>query len=209
MQQTLHRLEPRDYIASALFALMAIGASCLPSCAVAQSKAPVSASAPALTPQANLDKLFARLGEAKSEQEAKGIATSIERVWLRSGSDTGDLLLNRAIAAVSIKDYDLAANVLDRLIELEPDWAEAWNKRATLRFLRDDDNGSVSDIAHVLALEPRHFGALAGLGTIMMRNGYDKGALQAYRQLLSINPTLDHIRKIIEKLVPEVEGREL
>ena len=99
--------------------------------------------------------------------------------------------------------------LLDKILVLEPDWAEAWNKRATLRFLEDDDAGSMEDLSHVLALEPRHFGALSGLGFILKRNGMNKGALAALRKALAIYPENPDIQKAVDELTPDVEGRDL
>ena len=113
-----------------------------------------------------LDDLFDRLARAKSEDEAKGIAGAIERRWMRSGSDTADLLMTRAMDALKAGDQPLSVEILDRVITLQPGWAEAWNKRATVFYLMGDYTRSVADIREVLALEPRHFGALAGLGMI-------------------------------------------
>ncbi len=184
-------------------------AAALASPAGAQGKASPPPPAAALTPQASLENLFSRLAQAKSPDEAQTITSTIERLWLRSGSDTADLLMNRAVGAVNKQDYSSATKVLDKLVELEPGWAEGWNKRATVRYLENNDDGSVSDISHVLALEPRHFGALAGLGFILMRNGNDKRALQVFRRVLEVNPQLENIRKIVDRMIPEVEGREL
>ena len=185
-----------------LWLLAALATPALP-----QGKAPPPLSV--LTPQANLENLFTRLAEAKSPDDAQAISSTIERLWLRSGSDTADLLMGRAMSAVNKKDYQSATKVLDKVVELEPGWAEGWNKRATVRYLENDDEGSVSDIAHVLALEPRHFGALTGLGFILQRNGNDKRALQVFRRVLEVSPQLGNIRKIVEKMIPDVEGREL
>jgi tetratricopeptide (TPR) repeat protein len=162
---------------------------------------------PASSARAFVDDLFHRLQMSSDPQEARGIAGVIERFWLHSGSDTADLLMERAIAAMQTKQFDLALTLLSRIIELEPGWAEAWNKRATLRFELDDLNGSMEDIQKVLSLEPRHFGALSGMGMILQREGLDKRALQAFRRLLDIYPTMESIRDIVDKLAIQVEGR--
>ena len=162
------------------------------------------------TQRANvLDELFKRLAAAEDPEEGKGIAGAIERVWLRSGSDTADLLMSRAVAAVQEKDLPLALELLDRVVAIEPDWAEGWNKRATARFMANDINGSMADIDRVLNLEPRHFGALSGMGFILEREGLDRRALEVFRHVLTIYPGQPDIKKIIEKLVPEVEGRDI
>ena len=164
---------------------------------------------PAPTAAAALDSLFQRLARVADAGEVQGITSAIERLWLRSGSDTADMLMGRVLVAMQGHDHKLALQLLDSLVVLEPDWAEAWNKRATVRFLENDDAGSMNDISHVLALEPRHYGALAGMGFILQRNHLDKRALQTYRRLLEINPLQTDIRKMTDKLMLEVEGREL
>ncbi len=156
-----------------------------------------------------LDDLFARLKDAEDEEDAKSVAAAIERVWLKSGSDTADLLVNRAAAAMAAKDTETATSLLGSVVEIEPNWAEGWNKRATLRFLSGDIDGAMADIDHVLKLEPRHFGALTGLGAILQKVGFDKRALEAYRRALAIYPQQPEIRKAVEKLQIEVEGRDI
>ncbi len=157
----------------------------------------------------SLDTLFARLSKATDSDEATGIASIIQRVWMQSGSDTADLLMTRAMTAMANDNHPVAVSLLDKIVILRPGWAEAWNKRATLRFLDGDDAGSMEDIAHTLVLEPRHFGALSGLGFILQRNGLDKAALKALRRAEEIYPKSSDIHKAVEDLVPDVEGRDL
>ncbi len=161
------------------------------------------------THQEILDRLFARLAKASDPDEAAGIAGVIERLWMQSGSDTADLLMARAMEAAQASHRDIALSLLDKVVGLDPGWAEAWNKRATLRFLDDDDSGAMEDIGHTLALEPRHFGALSGMGFILKRNGLEKGALTALRRAQSIYPESPDIKKAVDDLVPDVEGRDL
>ncbi len=180
----------------------------------AANDAPAKASEPPSPPKAptrqeRLDGLFARLGKTSDAGEAGGIAAVIERIWLESGSDTADLLMARAVAAMGDDRRDVAGALLDKILVLEPDWAEAWNRRATLRFLEEDDAGSMEDLTHVLTLEPRHFGALSGLGFILKRNGMNKGALAALRKALAIYPENPDIQKAVDELTPDVEGRDL
>ncbi len=156
-----------------------------------------------------LDRLMHRLAETQDSDEAKGIAAVIERMWMESGSDTADLLMTRALAAMEQKREDVAAALLDKIIELRPGWAEAWNRRATLRFLDGDDTGSMEDISHVLALEPRHFGALSGMGYILARHGEDAAALRTMRRALSIYPGDADVKSAIDKMAPKVEGQDL
>ena len=156
-----------------------------------------------------LDELFDRLGKAQDESEAKGIAGAIDRVWMRSGSDTADLLMNRAMQAISHKNWKLSQDLLDKVVVIDPYWAEAWNKRATARFFTEDYFGSMADLAEVLKLEPRHYAALTGMGFILQRTGFDKRALQVFRRALEINPQQEDIRKTVEKLTLEVEGQPI
>ena len=154
-----------------------------------------------------LDDLFDRLAKAQDDVEAKGVSGAIERVWMHSGSDTADLLMGRAMQALKRKDYALSQELLNAVVEIEPDWAEAWNKRATVRYLADDAMGSMQDIARVLKLEPRHFGALSGMGFILQRSGFDKRALDAFRKALEISPQQEELRTLVEKLTLSVEGQ--
>ena len=156
-----------------------------------------------------LDKLLDRLGRAEDAEEAQGVAGLVQRMWMESGSDTADLLMSRAVSAMSGDRHDVAEALLDKIIALQPGWAEAWNKRATLRFLEHDDAGSIEDISHVLALEPRHFGALSGMGFILERHGEEAGALKALRRALAVYPQDADVRKAVDKLVPAVEGQDL
>jgi hypothetical protein len=154
-----------------------------------------------------LDDLFNRLGKAQSNRQARGIVRSIERTWLQSGSDTADLLMQRALIAMKKKNNTLALQLLDKVVFLEPAWPEVWNKRATVRYFADDPDGAVADIAQVLSREPRHFSALVGLGFILRQAKQDKLALQVFRHALKINPRLTDITTIIEKLTVAVEGQ--
>jgi tetratricopeptide (TPR) repeat protein len=156
-----------------------------------------------------LDDLFDRLGKTKDQAEAAGIAGAIQRVWSRSGSDTADIIMERTGKLIGQKDWKLAEEMLDRLVDIEPQWAEAWNRRATVRFFQRDSSGAMQDLAHVLQLEPRHFTALVGVGAILERNEQKAQALRVFRRVLEINPQLEEIQKKVDKLSIEVEGREI
>src|SRR4051794_16958427 len=192
--------------------LLASILACAPGAALAQAKAadpkPQTEAAKPRKP-ATLDELFTRLAAAKDESEANGVANLIERRWSRSGSDTSDLLMSRAGDAIKANDHALAIELLDRVVTLKPDWAEGWNKRATAFFMMDDPVSSIADIRQVLAREPRHFGAWAGLGHIYMAGGDKKRALEAYRKALAIHPYLAKLKEIVERLTPEIDGRDI
>jgi tetratricopeptide (TPR) repeat protein len=107
------------------------------------------------------------------------------------------------------KQMDVALKLLDAVIKLRPDYVEAWNRRATVYYLQNDYEHSLQDIEQVLVREPRHFGALAGLGMIMQDLGDDKRALDAFRQALAVNPYLDKVPELVKTLTEKVEGRDI
>ena len=154
-----------------------------------------------------LDDLYTKLAAATDTDEAEGLATLIGNIWMRSSSDTANLLMQRAVESIRRKDYALAASLLDKIVDLQPDWAEGWNKRASVRFLTGDLDGSMADVEHVLKLEPKHFGALDGMAMILQRTGFDKQALAVYRRALAIYPHQPEIEKVVDKLSLEVEGQ--
>lgn len=156
-----------------------------------------------------LNDLFRRLAGARDAEEAQGVAAAIERVWLRSGSDTADLLMSRALTAWGAKDLRVARSLLDRVVALEPNWAEGWNKRATLRFLADDPQGARGDAERALTLEPRHYGALAGLALIFEQAGDKRRALEALRKARALDPRRKDIADKVGKLRLDVEGQDV
>jgi tetratricopeptide (TPR) repeat protein len=160
-------------------------------------------------PPVNLPKLLDDLKESKDSASAKVLMLRIERIWLRSGSDTADLMMSRVRTALQKKDAALAVELTDRILAIKPDWAEAWNKRATAFFLLGDTARAVSDLAETLKREPRHYQALAGLGAIFNQNGDKKNALAAFRKALEINPYFEDILKSVERLAPDVDGQSL
>ena len=153
-----------------------------------------------------LDELFETLAAAESAQEAQAAERGILRLWLESGSDTVDLLMDWTLTAMDAEDYPRALDFLDRIITLEPGYVEGWNKRATIHLLNDDYAKSLADLEQVLAIEPRHFGALAGLGTILRELGDEQLALDAYRQALALYPVMDEIKEAIDDLEAESGG---
>lgn len=157
----------------------------------------------------SLDTLFEALKIAPDDESAKAIENRIWAVWMVSGSDTCNILMGRAKAAADEKDYDLAIKLLDAVVEIKPDYVEGWNRRATVYFMMNDYGHSLADIREVLAREPRHFGALAGLGLILQELGDDAHALEAYRRALAINPHLEHIGETVKTLSEKVEGRNI
>jgi tetratricopeptide (TPR) repeat protein len=157
----------------------------------------------------NLDTLFEALKIAPDNDSARAIEQRIWALWIASGSDTCNLLMGRVKAATEQKDLDLAIKLLNAVIEIRPNYTEAWNRRATIYFLQKDFGRALADIREVLAREPRHFGALSGLGLILQELGDEKHALEAYRRALAIDPHLENVEEAIKNLRGKVEGRDI
>ena len=156
-----------------------------------------------------LDFLFGALKVAPDETSARHVEARIWAQWLQTPSDTAALLMMRSKAAMDAQQTDVALKLLDAVVKLRPDWVEAWNRRATLYYLKNDYGHSLQDIQQVLVREPRHFGALAGLGMIMQDLGDDKRALDAFRKALAINPHMDKVPELVKTLSEKVEGRDI
>jgi tetratricopeptide (TPR) repeat protein len=191
--------------------------SALIASALAQAQSPRDWSSPPSDPLPggrggstfSLDTLFNALKIAPDEATAKAIEDRIWAIWISSGSDTCNLLMSRVKDATDDRDYDLAIKLLDAIVTIKPDYVEAWNRRATLRYIKHDYGLALADIREVLAREPRHFGALAGLGLILQDIGDDKHALQAYQAALAIDPHLHNVPDLVKTLREKVEGRDI
>jgi tetratricopeptide (TPR) repeat protein len=171
--------------------------------------------APAKSPRSaaakirNLDFLFGALKAAPDEESAKAVENRIWAIWMATPSDTAALLMTRVKIAMDRKETDVALKLLDAVIKLRPDYVEAWNRRATIYYLQNDYDRAMDDIRQVLIREPRHFGALAGLGMIMQETGDDRHALEAFRKALAINPHLARVPDLVKSLSEKVEGRDI
>jgi tetratricopeptide (TPR) repeat protein len=157
---------------------------------------------------AKLDELFTRLQTAEVD-EAGRIETEIWIEWSKSGSPAMDLLLQRGKDAMNLGDTAQAIEHFTAIIDHDPDFAEAWNARATAYYMAGEFGPSVADIAHVLTLNPRHFGALSGLALILEETGKPERALAVYRAALVIHPHLQGAAEAVERLETEAEGQEL
>lgn len=155
------------------------------------------------------DDLFARLRVSPESRSAEALEREIVSRFHESGSDTVDLLFSWALEAMQSDDASLATDMLDQVILLKPDFPEAWNKRATVSFMRKDYGAAISDLHHVLQLEPRHFGALAGLGLILEELDRDDDALKAYRAALAIHPHLKNVQDAAKRLEVREKAREI
>ncbi len=149
---------------------------------------------------ARLRELFARLAGAASEHEASAVEREIWSAWLATDDEAVVPWIRRGLVAMEARDFAAALSAFDRVVELAPDYAEGWNKRATLHWLCGAFEESVADIDRTLALEPRHFGALSGLAMIREAQGRPFEALEALEKLLHIHPRLPQLRDRIEAL---------
>ena len=160
-------------------------------------------------PTKNLDFLFGALKAAPDAETAKAVEGRIWALWAASRSDTANLLMTRARKAIESKDVDLAITLLDAVVKIKPDYVEAWNRRATIFYMKKDYARSLADIREILKREPRHFGALSGLGLILQDIGNDKQALEVYRRALAVHPRIERIPDVVKRLEQEIEGRDI
>lgn len=174
--------------------------------AASPAKLPDSGATVAQKRTAELDSLFLELRKAHDEAKAKRIATQIYGLWNQSGSATVDLMMQWANAAIHEKKYPVAMDFLNEVIVLQPDYAEGWNRRATLFFLMNDYGSAMRDINRTLQLEPRHFAALAGMGSILKETGRKEMALRAYERALTVYPMLREAQKEVGEIADELAG---
>ena len=154
-----------------------------------------------------LDRLFETLKASEDARRARPIERAIQSIWMRGESDTANLMVSWGMRAMNVDEHEKAVRFFSAAIEQEPEFMEAWNKRATAYFVMKDYPSSLEDIRVVLAMEPRHYGALAGLGIIMRQTGNDAAALDAFRAALEVHPHLEMPARAIKELEPKVEGR--
>lgn len=159
-------------------------------------------------PSAKLDGLFARLLTADEDAAAR-IEQEIWIEWSKSGSPAMDLLLERGREAMDQGQPELAIEHFTALIDHDPAFAEGWNARATAYWAVGDLGPAVSDIAEALQRNPRHFGALSGLGMIFEELGRPQKALEVYRMVLTIHPHAEGVPEAVERLEAELQGQDL
>ena len=184
--------------------VMALGLVIFAGPGLAQGNADGTAPMQKLTAQETrdvaLDRLFASLHKASDEQAAKGVEEKIWELWSRFDSPTAEVLLGQAVVTMGASENTASLEILDRIVASYPTYAEAWNKRATLHFALGNYDASLKDIDKVLELEPRHFGALAGRGMIYQTQENWTAALNAYREALSMNPSMTGVKNAVQEL---------
>ncbi len=147
-----------------------------------------------------LDRLFEQLYHAPDPVVARAVEHAIWNIWLSSDDDVINALMAEGVAAMQRRDYPAALRSFDSMVELAPEFAEGWNKRATLYYLMGAYQNSLDDIVRTLELEPRHFGALSGRGMILHDLGRNEEALTAFEAALDVNPQMPGARVNVEAL---------
>jgi Tfp pilus assembly protein PilF len=171
--------------------------------AVAQN--PGAQTTPAQKTVAERNFLFDALRAAPTESAGQAIASQIWRFWLRQAPDEASAgMMAKAMERRRQYDFTGAMEYLDRLVAHAPDWPEAWNQRATVLYLQEKLDHSLDNVEKVLALEPEHFGALAGKAVILMRQGRIDLGQKALRQALAIHPWLSE-RWMLLPVAPSVD----
>lgn len=156
-----------------------------------------------------LDALFGQLKAVQSLADARQIEAQIWHVWVVSGRSDVDVLVANGISQLGSGRLDDALETFDRVVQMAPDYAEGWNKRATIHYLKDNYVESVQDIRRTLDLEPRHFGAMAGMGLILVETGDDIGAAKAFEEVLSIHPYATGARQNLDRIRKRIQGKTL
>ncbi len=155
-----------------------------------------------------LDRLFARLRTVEDPVAARALVQAIWETWLAPADDDAGVLMRRGLQQMGTGEIDAAIETYSQLIELRPEFAEAWNKRATLYWMAGDHVRSVADIRRTVALEPRHFGAWSGLGMILAERDDLAGAVVAYEEVLKHRPGAEGVKGELARLRSKLKARE-
>ncbi|KJS13790.1 MAG: hypothetical protein VR78_10875 [Hoeflea sp. BRH_c9] len=187
-----------------LAAALIAGVAGMPAFAQSETEPRPSSASP--KPADTLDTLFSDLKRTRDAKQAKRISDRIWARWRDSGSATTNLLMQWADKAMTDRKNGLALDLLDQVVVLMPDFAEGWNRRATLHYMMGEHGKSMADINRVLALEPRHFGAIAGMAAILSDSGNDELELRAWEQMLEIYPANHEAQKKVGDLADKLAG---
>jgi tetratricopeptide (TPR) repeat protein len=156
-----------------------------------------------------LARLFVALKDAQSPGWAHVLETQIGHILAETADSETQRLMEKGLTLMAEDEYEAALKAFDDMVAHAPDFAEGWNKRATVEFVLGDYTASMADIAHTLKLEPRHFGALAGLGQVELALGNRTAALDAFNQALAIDPYLGEVAEMAEELKKELAGKPI
>ncbi len=158
---------------------------------------------------ARLDELFSSLLQAPGAAEAQALEGAIWSIWGQSDDGAVRALMQDGVAAMSRRDYRRALAKFEQMVAIAPDFAEGWNKRATVHYLMGNFEQSLADVAKTLSLEPRHFGALSGRGLIYVALEDEKRALEAFEEALAIHPHLASAAVNAAALRKRIREREI
>ena len=150
--------------------------------------------------EAKLNQLFTDLKQTEDPYETEVIQAKIWDIWMVCNNKETSALMQNGLHAMEAGDYDKAVAYFTQIIQSEPYFAEAWNKRATSFYMMGKTKAAIDDIEKTLVLEDRHFGALSGLATIYMMQGEDEKALKVYERIARIAPAEPHIQYQIQYL---------
>lgn len=156
-----------------------------------------------------LPALFTQLKTVRAPAQAEAIQQVIWSIWTESDNPEVNLLMLEGIDAMNQGDSERALKAFDSMVEVAPNFAEGWNKRATVLFSMHDFSASVANIQKTLQLEPHHWGALSGLGQIYVALGDEEAALRAFNRALEINPHLESLRSAVEQLQAKLEKKRI
>jgi tetratricopeptide (TPR) repeat protein len=148
-----------------------------------------------------LNALFDKLRTTDNPAEARIVELAIWQIWSESGDPATDSLMDLGATALQGRDFAGALGLFDAITERSPDFAEGWNKRATVLYMMGASERAAEDVARVLSLEPRHFGALSGLGLIDIQLHRDNDAIAAFQQALKLNPNMPDAKAHLEELL--------
>jgi len=191
-----------------VFAVLALGLTLAsPVIAAEQSGTPVQKGTQ--THQQKLDQLFNELKRAQNERSAARIASRIAEEWTNSGSASIDLMMGWSKKAMEEQKFDVALDFLDQVVAMRPDYAEGWNRRATVHFMMQNFAKSMADIEQTLELEPRHFGAISGMAQIFKARGNKQMAFEAYQRVLEIYPMMRNAQNEVATLSEELAGESI
>ncbi|MGC4026141.1 MAG: hypothetical protein QM744_13945 [Mesorhizobium sp.] len=178
-----------------------------PALAAEQSGTPVQKGEQ--THQQKLDQYFSELKRAQNERSASRIAARIIEEWTNSGSASVDLMMGWSKKAMEEEKFNVALDFLDQVVAMRPDFAEGWNRRATVHFMMQNYAKSMADIEQTLELEPRHFGAIAGMAQIFKMRGNKQLAFNAYQRVLAIYPMMRNAQNEVATLSEELAGESI
>jgi tetratricopeptide (TPR) repeat protein len=192
---------------SLILACFALSAAALPGTPLVAAEPSAQEEVASLaTPKQRLDALFAELKKEGDEEKARQVAERIRLEWQDSGSATVNLLMQWANTAITDDKQTVALDILDQVIVLAPNYVEGWNRRATLHYQMGNYRKSMSDINRVLAIEPRHFGALAGMAAMLESSGKNELAMRAWQQFLDIYPSDRKAQEQLGELAEKLAG---